>query len=66
MQNFKEWLDNFTSTNQISPNDTFTFTKKDGSKDVVKVSQILDFIVKSSEKEQDKFKASLEKMVRGK
>ncbi|HDX6309537.1 TPA: ImmA/IrrE family metallo-endopeptidase [Campylobacter fetus subsp. venerealis] len=63
MQNFKEWLDNFTSANQISPNNTFTFTRKDGSKDVVKVSQILDFIAKSSEKEQEKFKASLEKGV---
>lgn len=59
MANFKDWLDDFAVKNELNPNNTFTFTRKDGNKEVVTLKQIFDFVATQSEKVQEQFKDSL-------
>lgn len=60
MQNFSQWLDDFTIEQQINLNDRFTFNRENGAKEVYTVGQIFEFIKTQSEKTQDKFADSLQ------
>lgn len=59
MQNFSQWLDDFTIEQQINLNDRFTFNRENGAKEVYTIGQIFEFIKAQPEKAQDKFADSL-------
>jgi len=61
MQNFSQWLDDFTIEQQINLNDRFTFNRENGAKEVYTVGQIFEFIKAQSEEAQDKFADSLQR-----
>lgn len=61
MQNFSQWLDDFTIEQQINLNDRFTFNRENGAKEVYTVGQIFEFIKAQSEEAQDKFVDSLQR-----
>ena len=61
MQNFSQWLDDFTIEQQINLNDRFTFNRADGAKEVYTVGQIFEFIKAQPEEAQDKFADSLQR-----
>lgn len=57
MQNFSQWLDDFTIEQQINLNDRFTFNRENGAK----VDEIKDIMRESDEVAQDFQKFNFDK-----